>query len=53
MTGCTQAQVYESLRDSDKYHCDDIINTQERIECKEASRKSYEEYQEYLQGQNK
>jgi hypothetical protein len=52
-TGCTQAQVYESLKHSDKYNCDDIINTQDRIECKEAPRKSYKEYHEYLQGQKK
>jgi hypothetical protein len=51
MTACTNAEVYETVRHSDKYHCESIPNTQERIQCQEAPRKSYEEYQQYLKEQ--
>jgi hypothetical protein len=51
MTACSNAEVYEAVRHSDKYHCESIPNAQDRIRCQEAPRKSYEEYQQYLEEQ--
>jgi hypothetical protein len=51
MTACTNAQLYETVKESDKYHCEAIPNAQERMQCEQAPRKSYEEYQQYLKQQ--
>lgn len=48
MSGCSQKGAYETFRHSDKYNCESIINTEDRIRCQNAKRASYEEYQDYL-----
>ena len=48
MAGCSQKEAYETFRHSDKYHCESIRNTEDRIRCQNAKRPSYEEYQGYL-----
>ena len=53
VSGCSQASLYETFRNADKYHCEDILNAQEKMKCKEAPRANYEEYQKYLQNQNR
>jgi hypothetical protein len=53
VSGCSQEMAYETLRHSDKYTCESIINAEERIKCQNAKRLSYEEYQEYLKKTDK
>ena len=53
MSGCSQKEAYETFRHSDKYYCENIINTEDRIKCQNAKRASYEEYQDYLKKTDK
>jgi hypothetical protein len=48
INGCSQKAAYETFRHSDKYNCESIINTEDRIRCQNADRPSYEEYHDYL-----
>ena len=53
INGCSQKSTYETFRHSDKYHCESIINTEDRMKCLNAKRLSYEQYQEYLKKTDK
>jgi hypothetical protein len=51
LSACSEKSIYNSLKDSDKYNCIDIINPQDRRECEDAPRADYEDYQQYLKTQ--